>query len=209
MFAVAKSLTQSSYTLSTSDKMSDEDEGSLSSGDYHSSEPTGGPDMNCREVINIDHPFLKYAVKLGYEAKLAEDALSRLGAQASTDSLLKAVLYSYAALNPNKRSRHNRSNRNHYLNRNNTYNRPTHPSYMVTQDSYQRFNGYHPEVTALKSALTQSIPIQYVAPQLFPRPDAQRSQSLFSDNMDNLNLNADAQPFQPFSYWGGSSPDSC
>ena len=66
------------------------------------------PDQNCREVINQDHPFLKYAVKLGYELALAQDALSRLGGAATTNSLLAAVLYSYATLNPSRRSKHHK-----------------------------------------------------------------------------------------------------
>ena len=58
------------------------------------------PDQTCRGEIDHDHSFLKYAVKLGYELALAQDALARLGGSASTDALLKAVLYSYATLNP-------------------------------------------------------------------------------------------------------------
>ena len=94
------------------------------------------PDQSCREVVRKDHPFLKYAVKLGYDWELAEDALSRLGASASTDSLLKAVLYSYAALNPSS-SRRNKNNRRHYNNHQYVSNSQPFPSYKTTRDSYQ------------------------------------------------------------------------
>ena len=122
-------------------------------------EPASVPDQDCREAIQDDHPFLKYAVKLGYQLSLAEDALARLGSSATTDSLLKAVLYDYAALNPRK----NRHHRRNFNNRNNQFDGTTnhvtngkpYPSYMITQDSYQRFNGNHPDITALKSALSQ------------------------------------------------------
>ena len=69
-----------------------------------------------KKDIKAEHSFLKYAVKL------VQDAFSQLGASVATDSLLKAVLHSYAALNP---SRRNRNNRRHY------------------NDHSRNFNNYH------------------------------------------------------------------
>ena len=181
------------------------------------------PDQNCREVIKTDHPFLKYAVKLGYQLELAQDALSRLGAAASTDSLLKAVLYSYAALNPSRRSRNNRRHYGNYNNNNNnrTYHNHHHnnqymsngkpfPSYMITRDSYQRFNGHHPEISALKSALSQgpiTLPQNMNLKPISP-PNSHNNGVYTSQNNDPYDLNVNAAPFQPFAYSLESSPDS-
>lgn len=185
------------------------------------------PDQDCREVIQTDHPFLKYAVKLGYELELAQDALSRLGASATTDSLLKAVLYSYAALNPSRRSRNNRRHfngnyRNNYRHHNNHHhnnhlmsNGKPFPSYMVTQDSYQRFNGHHPEISALKSALSQGpITIPQSLKTISPpggksiSPPSSQSSGGFTPNDPYDHLNVNAAPFEPFAYSLESSPDS-
>ena len=122
-------------------------------------QPASVPDQDCRKAVQEDHPFLKYAVKLGYQLSLAEDALARLGSSATTDSLLSAVLYDYAALNPRK-NRHSRRNYNNCKNQFNSAsqkvtNGKPYPSYMITQDSYQFFKGHHRDVTALKSALSQ------------------------------------------------------
>ena len=122
-------------------------------------QPASVPDQDCRKAVQEDHPFLKYAVKLGYQLSLAEDALARLGSSATTDSLLSAVMYDFAALNP----RNNRQNRRNYNNCKNKFNGASHkvtngklyPSYMITQDSYQYFKGHHSDITALKSALSQ------------------------------------------------------
>ena len=195
----------SENTPSNSESQSDEDVQSI-------------PDQSCREVVKKDHPFLKYAVKLGYDWELAEDALSRLGASASTDSLLKAVLYSYAALNPSC-NRRSRNNRRHYNNHNRKFNHHHHrnqymsngkpfPSYMATRDSYQRFNGHHPEISALRSALSQG-PISF--PQMKPisPPNSQNDGVYTSQNNDPYDLNVNADPFQPFAYSLGLeySPD--
>lgn len=176
------------------------------------------PDQECREAINEDHPFLKYAVKLGYELELAQDALSRLGRAATTDSLLKAVLYSYAALNPSRRSRNNRRhyNRNYHHQNNNNNNMNNHhhnmsngkpfPSYMITQDSYQRFNGTNPDIVALKSALSQgpiNLPLN-----IKPISPPNSTHVFTSPTNDLYDLNVDAEPFQPFAYSLESSPDS-
>ena len=122
-------------------------------------QPASVPDQDCRKAVQEDHPFLKYAVKLGYQLSLAEDALARLGSSATTDSLLSAVLYDYAALNPRK-NRHSRRNYNNCKNQLNSAtqkvtNGKPYPSYMITQDSYQFFKGHHRDITALKSALSQ------------------------------------------------------
>ena len=213
-------------------------------------EPASVPDQDCREAIQDDHPFLKYAVKLGYQLSLAEDALARLGSSATTDSLLKAVLYDYAALNPRKNRRHRRN----FNNRNNQFDGTTnhvtngkpYPSYMITQDSYQRFNGNHPDITALKSALSQgpgnmpycnnnqnfsngtfsnvssynshpfssqhngysNPPSRTMTPssQDFFNPPSRTGTLLPHELYDQLNANA--QPFQPFAYSLESSPDN-
>ena len=172
------------------------------------------PDQTCREDIKADHPFLKYAVKLGYELELAQDALSRLGSSASTDSLLKAVLYSYAALNP---SRRNRNNRRHYNNHSRNFNNhhrnqymsngKPFPSYMTTRDSYQRFNGHHPDISALRSALSQG-PISLPHMKTISPPNSQNNGVYTSQNNDPYDLNVNAAPFQPFAYSLESSPDS-
>ena len=122
-------------------------------------QPASVPDQDCRKAVQEDHPFLKYAVKLGYQLSMAEDALARLGSSATTDSLLSAVLYDFAALNPRK----NRHSRRNYNNCKNQFNGASHkvtngkpyPSYMIIQDSYQFFKGHHRDITALKSALSQ------------------------------------------------------
>ena len=44
-----------------------------------------------------NHPFVKYAVKLGYQKYLAIDALEQHGEDALTDTLLSTVLHTYAA----------------------------------------------------------------------------------------------------------------
>ena len=188
------------------------------------------PDQNCREVMNTDHPFLKYAVKLGYELELAQDALSRLGASASTDSLLKAVLYSYAALNPTRKTRNNRrhyntynnnynNNYNNYNNNNRSHHNHHHnnqymsngkpfPSYMITRDSYQRFNGHHPELSALKSALSQGpITLPQNMKPISP-PNAHNNGVFTSQNNETYEMNVTDAIFEPFAYSLESSPDS-
>ena len=110
----------------------------------------------------LNHPFLKYAEKLGYERYLAVNTLGSLGDDVTTDSLLDAILNSCEASLPRSTERWS-----YYQ----TLGRPafsknfdkSQVSYMTPECKIRNPN--HPIYLALESALHNLTPGGYLRPR--------------------------------------------
>ena len=113
----------------------------------------------------LNHPFLKYAEKLGYERCLAVNTLKSLGDNMTTDSMLEAVLKSYEASLPRSTEQ--------WL----YYQTLGRPAFSINFDRFQILyimpecnirNPNHPIYLALESALHNLTPGGYYVQDALP-----------------------------------------